>query len=397
MKRNNLNFNKDDSFKMIIAALLLSSFVNISSIYDWAYQKSNSNVMLNFSTIFQKINDWVTLTKINQLPIYLQSTVGQYKEQKFYFGSTSNLNDKNDPISDNRPIFDSDSGSDSDFDSRIPLKVTESNKAYILNTYSNAYSFLNIFLSTNNKADVPFYKQNTSLNRYPSNFSTDKKQLSSISNSENNLSYLLLGDSILKSGVQMHLQSLIKSKNKNYTIDINSKSGTGLSRPDVYDWNQYLLNLKKTQNKNYQAIYVFLGTNDAQNLILDKKVIKFGTPDWQTEYSKRIQTFINSNCSLSKKTYWIGALKMRSVDFDSRLMVLNDIVKSLIQSAPQSCAEYVDVHDWFTQDLNFVEHWTLPGKDGEIKTVKIRADDGIHLSYWGSLLFSKKLIQRTSL
>lgn len=198
---------------------------------------------------------------------------------------------------------------------------------------------------------------------------------------------LIIGDSILKSGLQEHFERNLVKRDKKITMSITSKSGTGLSRPDVFNWIDFVANTKDRFDKTL----IFLGTNDAQNLFIDKKVVTFGSKEWKEEYSARVSDLLKKACSKSKDVYWVSSLRMRSEAFDGRMRTLHDVVKRQIESQP-SCAKYISTFQWFTKKSKYTDTWTTESKKNGKKTVKLRVSDGIHLTYWGADLFSQKLI-----
>ncbi len=199
---------------------------------------------------------------------------------------------------------------------------------------------------------------------------------------------LIVGDSILKSGLQEHFERNLSKRDETIVIEAKSQSGTGLSRPDVFDWISYVDSAKE----QFEKVIVFLGTNDAQNLVVDKKVVVFDSKEWRTEYASRVHTLIQKACSKSKQMYWIGSLKMKSETFDSKMRALNEVVRQEIKAQPL-CAQFVSVSNWFTRKSKYTDTWTTDSKKPGKKTVKMRVSDGIHLTYWGADIFSQKLIE----
>lgn len=194
---------------------------------------------------------------------------------------------------------------------------------------------------------------------------------------------LLLGDSMLKSGLQMHLQTKLHKQYPEMKISIKSQSGTGLSRPEIFNWIDYV----KSLSSSYEDIYIFLGTNDAQNFIIDKKIYTFGGDEWSQEYANRVSQLMSAACDKAKNVFWVGSLKMRSETFDRKMATLNSIVKNVLKDKP-SCGKFISTYQWITEKNTYVDHMMI-----EKKTQKVRMEDGIHLSYWGALLFSEKLIE----
>ena len=205
---------------------------------------------------------------------------------------------------------------------------------------------------------------------------------------ETQKSILIIGDSILKSGLQEHFERNLVQRDENVTMEIKSKSGTGLSRPDVFDWVNYI----DKQKDKYEKTLIFLGTNDAQNLLIDKKAIPFDSKEWRAEYSLRVRRLLQKACSKSKQVYWVSSLRMRSDSFDAKMHSLHDVVRREIKTQ-SSCAQYIPVFQWFTKKSKYTDTWTTESKKNGKKTIKLRVADGIHLTYWGADLFSQKIIE----
>tara|TARA_B110001454_G_scaffold219202_1_gene251953 strand:- start:32595 stop:33632 length:1038 start_codon:yes stop_codon:yes gene_type:complete len=201
-------------------------------------------------------------------------------------------------------------------------------------------------------------------------------------------SILIIGDSILKSGLQEHFERNLVQRNENTTMEIKSKSGTGLSRPDVFDWVNYV----DKQKDKYEKMLIFLGTNDAQSLLINKKAIPFDSKEWKDEYSLRVRTLLQKACSKSKQVYWVSSLRMRSDSFDAKMRSLHEVVRKEIKTQ-SSCAQYISAFQWFTKKSKYTDTWTTESKKNGKKTIKLRVADGIHLTYWGADLFSQKIIE----
>lgn len=204
----------------------------------------------------------------------------------------------------------------------------------------------------------------------------------------NGMGSLVIGDSILKSGLKEHIERFYQKYFPAMRVRIRAQSGTGLSRPDVFDWISYI----KNEPGKFNDVIIFLGTNDAQNLFVDNQVINFGTREWNQYYSLRVKELIRSSCNKSGRVVWVSSLRMRSETLDKKLAQLNKVVQTEIEANP-SCAVFVSVEKWFTKKSKFTENWSFENK-GVRKNIKIRSDDGIHLTFKGAEIFAQKLIEK---
>ena len=85
--------------------------------------------------------------------------------------------------------------------------------------------------------------------------------------------------------------SLINAVSDNPAIDVvapvDAHISTGLARPEVFNWPAEVQDVMDTLNPG--AIAISLGSNDNQAMTGDgSNGASFGTPDWRTEYSRRV-------------------------------------------------------------------------------------------------------------
>lgn len=201
---------------------------------------------------------------------------------------------------------------------------------------------------------------------------------------------LVFGDSMLKSGIQVHIKNFFNKKYPHVSIDIDSQSGTGLARPEVFNWPERV----KEKSGPFDYVVIMLGTNDAQNFKIGKKVIPFGTETWDEEYSGRVKEIANLACEKSSKVFWVGSIQMKSEKFNAKMVRLHNVAKKALKG--MDCAEFVSPEKWVSDSDKYVDHLNVKKKNGVTKNIKVRTDDGIHLSFEGAELFAKKLIEKVN-
>jgi hypothetical protein len=91
----------------------------------------------------------------------------------------------------------------------------------------------------------------------------------------------------------------------------------------------------------YDVTFIFLGTNDAQNFIVDNTLYPFGSTSWSEVYSDRVENLIRATCKVSDHVYWVSSLKMRSKDFDRKLKFLHSLAKEKIQSEKEATIQEI--------------------------------------------------------
>lgn len=335
MEIDKIYYNRHKTWKLMIFISFLSFILNLEGLHNWAEQKQATKLSLLLIKLTEAFNYLGNETGLNILRSNIKSQLVAFKNWE--------------------------------------LRKSTVN--------SQAFSREIANISVDNALIPPL--DNTIQESLEDDESEDLNALLIDAPAESKAKFLLIGDSILKSGLQMHFQTRLTKKFPESEIEIKSQSGTGLSRPEVYNWLSYIENLKS----DYEQVFIFLGTNDAQNILQNNKILSFGTKEWEKEYSSRLRGLINQACLKAKRVFWIGALKMKSESFDKKMNILNTIARNEILNL-KGCAEFVNVSQWITEKNKFAEHLMV-----DKKSVKVRMPDGIHLSYWGALLFSKKLAE----
>jgi hypothetical protein len=352
-----------ESSKIIKLTLVMTLLLNLSTIHEWLQQKEASPVTSSFLKLteaLKEIGDQFYLTALREgvRTRFLPYTTGTVKE-------ISVVPKQNPMIPDmGRKVAAIEEGGE---DSEIAQDIDLGELALIDDLINETPTKVAAV-----KPTVP----NLDKLLEPANLAGTQKSI------------LIIGDSILKSGLQEHLERNLLQRDENVTMEIKSKSGTGLSRPDVFDWISYV----DKQKDQFEKTIILLGTNDAQNLLIDKKAIPFDSKEWRAEYSLRVRTLLQKACSKSKQVYWVSSLRMRSDSFDVKMHSLHDVVRKEIKTQ-SSCAQYIPVFQWFTKKSKYTDTWTTESKKSGKKTIKLRVADGIHLTYWGADLFSQKIIE----
>lgn len=332
MEIKKVYLNKNKSWMVIVFIMLYSFLLNLDGLYHWAQQKSISKTSLVLIKLAEAFNFLGEESGINNFRAVLKNEFAELKNFQVYSLVNSKENHQ------------------------------QRNLAEINTIQTEEFSLIPTFIKKDN------FKKNE----------TDEE-----SESETAEKILLIGDSILKSGLQMHMQNLIIKNNQKAEVEVKSQSGTGLSRPEIFDWVTYVSSLQE----DYEAIYIFLGTNDAQNILNEKKIMIFGSDGWKKEYAKKIVNIIENSCKKSQKVYWVGTLKMKSENFDKKMSLLNSLARKTIESS-SSCAKYINVESWLTSKSKYADHLNI-----DRKSVRVRMEDGIHLSFKGAQMFSKKLLE----
>ncbi len=123
------------------------------------------------------------------------------------------------------------------------------------------------------------------------------------------------------------------------------------------------------------VVVVTLGSNDDQTLTGDGGVGPFGSPEWITEYRRRVGGMMDVvTGDGTRKLFWIGAPIMRNEErSETRYRIINDIYREEAAKRPGR-VRYIDIYDRYTVDGRYEDF---------VDGVQVRTPDGIHFSREG--------------
>jgi hypothetical protein len=162
------------------------------------------------------------------------------------------------------------------------------------------------------------------------------------------------------------------------------RSGTGLARPEVFDWKaEYPAMLGGTRP---DVVLVAIGANDGQGFVEGGVTYPFGTPAWQAIYRARVTAYLAMLENGGATVVWLGLPPMKSDAYNARIALVNRIDYEVVSASPSAV--------WFSTaglvgdaEGRFQDFGTVHGA-----TVRLRQPDGIHLSDEGAVLVAEKLL-----
>ena len=163
------------------------------------------------------------------------------------------------------------------------------------------------------------------------------------------------------------------------------RSGTGLARPDVFDWMaEYPAMIGDAQP---DAIIVAIGANDGQGFVDNGKVLAFGSDAWVKIYRQRTTAFLNMLTQNGAHVVWIALPPMKSGAYNEKIAEINRITYTVVSQYPQ--VSWWNPAPYLGDDKGqYRDFATTP--DG--KTTRIRQADGIHMSDEGAALLAPALL-----
>lgn len=189
------------------------------------------------------------------------------------------------------------------------------------------------------------------------------------------LRVLIAGDSLVG---YMPLVMEEALQNQPATVIDAWKGSSGLARPDFHNWPVELEQLMEEHDPD--VVVIGFGGNDTQGIVsLDpnQSVIARDDPRWQAEYTRRVGEALDAIEQPGRTLWWIGLPLSDRDNLEEMRPAMTAAFEDEIAKRPW--AHYVDTLEVLAPDGTYEVY--LPGPDGE--PVRVRADDGIHLSPTG--------------
>ena len=194
---------------------------------------------------------------------------------------------------------------------------------------------------------------------------------------------VLAGDSMMAVGLS---STLLREAPEYKDIEMVKafKSGTGLARPEVFDWTTEYPAMVRDARPD--VVVVAIGANDGQGFVEGGVVYPFGTEGWKAIYQRRVQAYLELLESDGATVVWLGLPPMKSDGFDARIALVNRIDYAVVSASPQAI--------WFSTAGVVGDEAGRFQDFGEVrgKVERLRQGDGIHLSDEGATLVAAKLL-----
>jgi len=163
------------------------------------------------------------------------------------------------------------------------------------------------------------------------------------------------------------------------------RSGTGLARPDVFNWmSEYPAMIGNTQP---DAIIVAIGANDAQGFVDNGKTYAFGSDGWKKIYQQRTAAFLNLLTQNGAHVVWVALPPMKSAAYNEKIAGINRIAYTVVSQYPQ--ASWWNPAPYLADSSGAYRDFAI-ASDG--KATRIRQSDGIHMSDEGAALLAPALM-----
>lgn len=200
------------------------------------------------------------------------------------------------------------------------------------------------------------------------------------------LKVLIVGDSLMQEKLGIHLETQLKKLN--FTVFRFAKYSTGLTNRSYFDWPGTVAKLVREQKPD--IVVSIFGSNDGQKIASGRKLINYGAPGWNEAYAKNVNAFISEASNGVKKVYFFGLPVASKSDFTEKFKRFNAIYKQEISNYKN--VVFIDTWDRFSPNGNY--NATL--KDVSGKSGRVKFEDGIHFTDFGSKIMLEILIENMS-
>jgi uncharacterized protein len=154
-----------------------------------------------------------------------------------------------------------------------------------------------------------------------------------------------------------------------FAITGRFKEGSGLARPDIYDWASAVP--KILERHHVDMAIVFIGTNDGQDIRSDGGRLAFGSDEWAAAYQAQVDEIVSVFMEHGVTVYWIGLPPMQSASHDEAVRTIAEVQRERVLA---NGAKYIDVRPQFADsDGGFAQS----GIDIHGNEERLRSLDGI--------------------
>lgn len=159
-----------------------------------------------------------------------------------------------------------------------------------------------------------------------------------------------------------------------YDVTSDSRIATGLARPDYFNWPAELQGVPA----EVEAMVLFFGGNDFQDMELAGARLVRGTDAWFAEYQRRIEITLDILEAPGRQVFWIAPPPVRDGETSAAIVVMNEGVRAAALARPWVTVVAAD--ERFAPNGDFVPY--LP--DGGGVDTRVRSGDGVHFTAKGA-------------
>lgn len=186
----------------------------------------------------------------------------------------------------------------------------------------------------------------------------------------------MAGDSLMGEIAQSYEEST--SSINDVSVSNSVQIGTGLARPDVYDWPAAVT--REVAEANPDVVVLIFGSNDDQDMMVNGHRVALGTAAWEAEYAQRVNQVMAAVASPNRTVIWLEAPPTVRPKINRTYAVIDQVLTSAAAAHPG--VRLVNLAPPLSPNGVFDQY--LAGRSGQ--PVEVRDPDGVHLTLAGAAL-----------
>ena len=170
-----------------------------------------------------------------------------------------------------------------------------------------------------------------------------------------------------------------------------SSLGSGLGRPNAFDWNAKIDELFGAHAP--KTVVVALGTNDRQALEGGEGgAIRYGAPEWEGEYARRVGAFMDRLLEKgATRVVWLLLPDMKDEANQEHAQLVNRIVTEQAQAeARRDRVALFDLGPVLSRRPGQFSHFVMSNTGAALA---VRDPDGVHLTADGAKLCARAILK----
>jgi hypothetical protein len=185
----------------------------------------------------------------------------------------------------------------------------------------------------------------------------------------------IAGDSLM--GTVSESFAALTNSNHDMAVTDDVRIGTGLARPDVYDWPAAVS--QEVADENPDVVVLMFGANDDQDMQSGGQRVVLGTDAWRQEYERRVSQMMAVAATGNREVIWLGVPAVRR----PRLNHTKDVINGAVITEAARYPSVTFLNTGAVLDGPSSSYATyLTSATGQ--PVKVRESDGIHFTLAGA-------------
>lgn len=168
-----------------------------------------------------------------------------------------------------------------------------------------------------------------------------------------------------------------------YEVSADSRIATGLARPDYFNWPAELQNV----DDDVEAVVLFFGGNDFQDMELSGERLVRGTNEWFVEYQRRVEITLDVLKASDRQVFWVAPPPVRDSETSAAVVAINEGVRSAANE--RDWVTVIAADERFAPDGAFLPY--LPD-DAGVET-RVRSGDGVHFTAKGASWVADMIVE----